>query len=333
MLPTDKQIKQSLATGLTQSELMCRCNCPRKWMFRYILNLKRQSSFSWPLVMGSAIHKLLEMSYHGRLKEPTTIDFDFEPDVLLNPIQEEEYKYYKMVAAMLVWRHNQHYKEFDEKLEIESIEYEINYEYRGFRLRGMIDLAGYGSNRPGLWIMDHKSTGDINDKILEGWNFRFQFLFYAWLWTRVSGQRPTGIFVNMLKKPLERRSVKKQESLGEFIRRIDNNIQIDPQSYFRREWIPLDDATIERFQNWTLDPLITEMHMLQEAVSGDSYERFNQVEKEAMLLRANTDHCLGPYHNFPCEFLELCKNDFNDYASEYIQREHKHPELSSTNGE
>jgi hypothetical protein len=71
--------------------------------------------------------------------------------------------------------------------------------------------------------------------------------------------------------------------------------------------------------------------MLQDAVEND--DRFNQMEKESMLIKANTDHCLGAYHNFPCEFLELCKNDFNDYANEYIQREHKHPELSKTNGE
>lgn len=332
MLPSDESIKLSLEEGLTQSEIMERCNCPRKHMFRYILNLKRQGSFSWPLMVGGAIHKLLEEHYtllqkgKGGLTEPKAIEFEFDQDVILDPKQHEEYKYWQLVVGMLVYRHNRYYD--DSNIDVHHVEVPIDLVYRGQRLRGIIDLVGSSPGRD-FWIMDHKSSSDISDIRLEGWQFRFQFLFYAWLWRGLSGEIPSGTYVNILKKPLERRSVKKGESVEDFCRRIDFNIQAEPHLYFRREWVPIDSGMIDRFQRYTLDPAITEFQMLREVVDlheDDMYSRFTQLEKEAMLLRANTDHCI--YFNTKCEFLELCKENFQDFHVEYIKREHKHPELA-----
>jgi PD-(D/E)XK nuclease superfamily protein len=332
MLPTDYHIRESFSEGLTQSEIMERCNCPRKHMFRYILNLKRQGSFSWALLTGGAVHKLLEEHYKllketgTGLTQPKTLEFDFEPDVILEPNQYEEYKYWQIIAGMLVYRHNIFYQETDSKIHIDNVEVPVDLEYRGFRLRGMIDLVGTDSTRGTRpWIMDHKTASDINDIRLEGWQFRFQFLFYSWLWTKLTGERPSGNYVNILKKPQERRSLKRGETIEDFCRRIDFNINVNPHEYFRREWIPFDDGMIERFQKYTLDPILTQFNLLKEIPDCE----YDQELRESLLLVPNTDHCIS--WNVKCEFLELCKNNFQDYAVEYIHRPIKHPELRTIN--
>jgi PD-(D/E)XK nuclease superfamily protein len=328
MLPTNEKIKESFAEGLTQSEMMERCNCPRKHMFRYILGLKRQGSFSWSLLVGGGVHKLLERHYKlmketGQgLTEPKTEEFELEPDVVLTPDQWEEYHYWQIVAGMLVYRHNRYWEEMDRSLNIQQVEVPVDLQYNGFRLRGMIDLVATGlgkGDRP--WIMDHKTASDISDLRLEGWQFRFQFLFYSWLWKQLTGERPAGNYVNILKKPQERRSIKKAESIENFCKRIDWNIQARPEDFFRREWIPLDDGMIERFERYTLNPVLTQFRMIKACTK----DPMSQEIKEAMLLSPNTDHCT--FWNVRCEFLDLCKDDFKELAVEYIPRHAKHPEL------
>jgi hypothetical protein len=65
-------------------------------------------------------------------------------------------------------------------------------------------------------------------------------------------------------------------------------------------------------------------------VSGITNCTFEELEDvyatvDSLLLAMNTDHC----HQFnrPCEFLDLCANNLNDYAAEYIVMPYKHPEL------
>lgn len=329
MLPTDKNILESFKEGLTQSEIMERCNCPRKHMFRYILQLKRQGSFSWALLTGGAVHTLLEEHYKllqegsEGLLVPKAVEFDFEPDIILDPTQHEEYKYWQFVSGLLVHRHNLFYQERDSNLKIHNVEHSADVEYRGLRLRGKIDLVASGEGKPRFWIMDHKTTSDINDLKLEGWQFRFQFLFYSWLWKQII-ERPSGTFVNMLKKPRQMRM--RMESIEAFINRINTDMLAEPLKYFRREWIPLDDDILDRFQRYTLDPVITKFLIIQEMATDNEFDRrFTDLEKQSMLLEANTDHCIS--WNVKCEFLNLCKDNFQDYAVEFIRRHIKHPEL------
>jgi hypothetical protein len=270
-------------------------------------------------------YKSLAAGGDGLYNEPKCVPFDFDSDVILSPEDHEQYKYWQLLSAMMVFRHNQYYQDFDSKMEIQQVEETVDFHYRNFRLRGVLDLAasGHGKGRP--WIMDHKTASDISDLRLEGWNFRFQFLFYAWLWKQVSGERPSGMYVNILKKPQERRSTKKSETLDDFLRRIDFNVLADQSLYFRRDWLPLDDGMIDRFQRYTLDPLLTQFERIREMASLPIDNEIDLRNLESLLLSPNTDACT--HWNVKCEFLDLCKSDFKDFAVEFIQREHKHPEL------
>src|SRR5215471_10014964 len=148
MLPTDKQIQQAFIDGITQSEIMLRGNCTRKWMFKYILRLRKQGSFSWAFEFGDVVHRMLE-GYYDRLRKGEEIDLDqiipcpdfqFPPDVILGPTELEEAKYWKAIAEILVWQHNIYYQNLDRKVQILSVERMMDYMYRGIRLRGKADL-------------------------------------------------------------------------------------------------------------------------------------------------------------------------------------------------
>jgi hypothetical protein len=214
-------------------------------------------------------------------------------------------------------------------MEILSNEEEIGYNYRGIDLQGKIDMCIRPSSKDGLFIMDHKTTYQFDAHIFEGWSFRFQFLFYAWLWWKVKGRYPAGVYVNAIRKPAERRSVKKQETVEAFVRRIEQNIVLEPQNYFKRERLPFGPGTLERFEEFTLNPIMTQYEMIS-GIAKCTPKDFEDMELSAtadsLMLSMNTDSC----HQFnrSCEFLDLCANNLQDYAAEYIDMKQKHPELS-----
>jgi hypothetical protein len=322
------ELRRSFDQGLTQSEIMTRMNCARKWYFRYVKQIKKQGSFSWALLYGDAMHQMLEKYYRQRPEIPVP-EFRFEEDVILSPTQQEEYKYWRALAEMTFKRHNKVWEKWDEHMVVEMTEQEVEYEYRGFRLRGKIDLVVRPYKSEGLFPLDHKTASDFNKGLFAGWSFRFQFLFYAWLLWKVHGVQIAGMYVNAIKKPAERRSVKSQESIPQFIKRVEHNMISDPNKYFRRERLPFDGNTLQRFEEFTLDPILAQFEM----VHGAAIMPWSEFEDEdvmqtliGLVLSMNTDHC--HVYGKPCEFLELCENNFEDFSQEYITTDTKHPELS-----
>jgi CRISPR/Cas system-associated exonuclease Cas4 (RecB family) len=323
-------IVASFDQGITQSEVMTRMNCPRKWYFRYVKQIKKQGAFSWALLFGDAMHQMLEAYYKYGAKDLEWLvpPFRFEEDVILSPQQHEEYEYWRGLCQVIFEQHNRIWKEFDDGITIEATEQELEYEYRGFRLRGKIDLVIRPHRNEGIFPMDHKTASDFNKGLFAGWSFRFQFLYYAWLLWKVHGIYPTGMYVNAIKKPAERRSVKSQETIVQFLKRIKHNIISEPSKYFRRERLPFDSSTLQRFETYTLNPIISQFEMVHgaavmpwsEFVDGDVMETLM-----SLLLSMNTDHC----HTYgrPCEYLDLCENNFEDFSQEYITSTTKHPEL------
>ena len=333
-----QMLKDSFEDGLTQSEIMTRMNCPRKWYFRYIQQIKKQGTFSWALVFGDAVHQMLETYYtiantlepggSPSLTQVEVPDFRFEEDVMLRPDQADDHEYYRGLARILVDHHNKYWREFDEKMIIEATEQEVELRHRGFRLRGKIDLVIRPNKGDGLFAMDHKTTSDFSEGLFAGWSFRFQFLFYAWLQWKITGVYPAGMYVNAIKKPKERRSIRNQETVAQFLKRIRLNIATDPSLYFKRERLPFDKSTLPRFERYTLDPILVQYEMIHGAteMSAEEFEDWElNSTLESLLLSMNTDHCHT--YNRPCEFLDLCQNNLEDHAQEYINMQHKHPEL------
>jgi hypothetical protein len=270
---------------------------------------------------------MLEAYYRGRDTDAEVPEFRFEEDVILRPDQTEEYEYWRQLAHVIVKEHNRYWFKFDDQMEILANEEEISYNHEGFTLRGKIDLSIRPSPKDGIFLLDHKTTSRFDKDTFDGWSFRFQFLFYAWLWWKVKGRYPAGVYVNAIRKPAERRSTKDQETVEAFVKRIHQNMWIEPQKYFKRERMPFGRDTLERFEKYTLNPIITQYHMLAGITECDVHELEElSATVDSLLLSMNTDHCHA--WNRACEFLDLCANNLQDYAAEYIEMKTKHPELA-----
>ena len=316
-------LAESFSEGLTQSEIMLRMNCPRKWYFRYVRKIKRQGTFSWALLYGSAIHEMLDQYYRNFPSGPDDIvapPFPFESDVILTPSQNEEYKYWRKLADIIFQRYAFYWRKVDEHYRIVSTEQEYETTYRGFRLRGKIDLQlNPNLNSDAMFIMDHKTVSEYSRSQYDGWNFRFQFLFYAWLYWRATGKEPAGILVNGLRKPALRRSERKSESPTAFLQRIEEHITQYPSEYFQRERLTFDHNTLKRFQEDGLDPILTQFEWIKSGYAPQARDL------KALLVSMNSDHC--QVYNRPCEFLDLCQSNFDHFSVEYIQMDTKHQEL------
>lgn len=330
IIPSDigEQLRSSYEEGFTQSEIMLRTNCHRKWYFRYILRAKKQGTFSWALLFGEAVHRMLKGYYDDPLGFDCVCNyFVFEEDVILTPSQIEEYRHWRKLAEIMVERHNFYWRLVDAKMTVLSTEQFMETEYRGFRLLGKVDMQVYPSSRlpcpsplTPIYILDHKTTYLFDKSMFDGWNFRFQFLYYAWLYWKVTGTQPKGLVINAIRKPALRRSVSKQETPDEFLRRIEQDIIERPEEYFKREKLAFDKHTLDRFQKYTLDPVLTQFEWIQRVPHHPE-----NLDLQALLLGMNSDYC--HMYNKPCEFLDLCQNNFKDFSVEYTRREVKHEEL------
>jgi PD-(D/E)XK nuclease superfamily len=315
-------LAQCFEEGLTQSEIMLRMNCPRKWYFRYVQRAKRQGAFSWALLYGSAIHEMLDQYYRNFPSGPDDITcplFHFEEDVILTPSQTAEYRYWMKLANITFQRYAFYWRKVEEHYRIVSTEQEYEVIYRDFRLRGKIDLQLNPSpNSHAMYVMDHKTVSEYSRSQYDGWNFRFQFLFYAWMYWRATGTQPAGILVNGLRKPALRRSEKRGETEETFLQRINQHMIEYPDDYFQREKLTFDAHTLARFEDDTLDPILTQFSWLKRWHGSDR-------DLKSLLFAMNSDHC--QVYNRPCEFLDLCQTNFEDFSAEYIQMDTKHEEL------
>jgi hypothetical protein len=343
-------VESSLSEGLTQSEIMLRQNCARKWYFRYAQMLKHKGSISWSLLWGDVMHQVLDRYYTFIRENPdirqqeicyqelTHVNFRFSDDILLSPDDRNELYYYHTLTEIMLPYYVKHWWEKDHQITIHNVEKLIEYNYRGFILKGKIDLIfkenpkhGLATDPKGYWLTDHKTTYTLYDPLIAGWRFRFQFLFYAWMSWKLTGIYPNGLIVNAIRKPALRRSVAKAESMDDYLNRIALDIAERPEDYFKRERLPFDHETLPRFEKTGLIPILNQFEQLHGAVLSlkDGDIDINDPDWQdtlmALLINMNPDYCWS--YGKACEFLPLCSNNFYDFNEEYVHSNLKHEEL------
>src|SRR5258705_977560 len=227
----------------------------------------------------------------------------------------------RKIARVTFRNYRIHYADLDSEMRVRSVEEMFTCDYKGITLAGKIDLVAHPSMRDGLFIWDYKTTGMLNLAVLDAWSFRFQFLFYCWLYWKAKGEKPDGNYINGILKTLLR--PKKEEKLEEYLDRINYDMTINREKYFYRVRMPLATGMLERFEVEMLDPHISTFVLMQKI--GVDYTDANVLA--AVCMAMNTDEC-HKYNSF-CEFLPLCK-DGKMNLPEYDVREHKHEELADS---
>lgn len=312
LLPADNHTilrPETFAGGFTQSEIGTWDDCAEKWYLGYNQLLEKIGGFEWHFVYGDGVHASLEHFYRTGTMEVATLQFP--EGVNLTAAQEIERDMWQMILKVQMERYAEYYKDDLEAWDIWAVEEVLEYEWEGVKLRGKLDLGFDSDAIPS--ISDHKSFG-MDD--YEGWNFRFQFMFYWWLARKVTGRKIRKFMVNGVKKPQLR--LKKDESVASFgVRVLQDMIQV-PDKYFVRVNLTSMKHSMEHFEERVLRPKINRIKLLTQ-------EGTPAMIVESLVRNQNSHNCVN--YGSSCPFLPICKHGNIREGHFYRRRADKHVEL------
>lgn len=317
LLPKDNRTVLRAATfrdGFTQSEIGTWDDCAEKWYLGYNHNLELKGGFEWHFVYGDAVHDTLMHWY--RTGEEKIATLQFPEGVILTGEQEHEKVMWQGILNEQMARYFYHYSDDLEVFSPWVVEETVELEFEGVRLKGKIDI-GYDLDTGETDIlMDHK-TYNLDD--YEGWNFRFQFMFYIWLTQKVFNRKIKKFVVNGIRKPALRPT--KNESLESFFVRVRQAMIQEPLKYFQRVNLPMIKNSMEHFEQRVLRPKLAKIKLLTESSTPD-------IVVESLVRDQNTHNCVK--YGSRCPFLNICKHGYLRDGHGYVQRSAKHAELVET---
>lgn len=304
--------KLTVSEGFTQSEFSD-MGCMQRWYNRYNLLLQKPGVINFPLRVGTVWHDVQEQFYATAGARFKVATLQKEEGDVLSLTDLTTFDYWNHVIPAMMEAYAIYYKTDSVKWKIHNIERELDVVYRGIRLRGKIDLTA--SDKNGMWIWDHKTTSRLNLDVVAGWDFRFQFMFYLWLLSKVEPLKVKGFIVNATKKPELR--VKKLESLPEFAQRVREDMIQEPDKYFYRHPYFVTKGHLENFEKNVVDPKLNILQFL--------IDHPDDPLAWSLAHNKNTDEC-QKWGGAPCEFIELCKFG-ESHKFMYREKEQKHLEL------
>jgi hypothetical protein len=221
--------ESTIREGFTQSELSMFSACAQKWDWRYNRRMNKPGEITFPLMIGTAFHSAMEVVYQTKFKVIPVATLQFPPNSIPTSNEIAKIEYWNEVLTQMIKAYAPRWQEKDSKLDIISLEEEVEVAYRGLRLRGKIDQTLNRAKQ--VWINDHKTCSRITKESIAGWNFRFQFLYYLWLKSMAYPTMKLGGYgVNLVKKPELR--IKVGESNQQFAIRCFTDMVSEPEKYF-----------------------------------------------------------------------------------------------------
>jgi hypothetical protein len=314
--------------GCTQSEMTTLDNCATLWFWKYGLMLRKKVGFSWPLVYGSAMHDVWEQMYATQGKRWSIPDLgDYIPKGTSLTLQQQADRAYwqgvlEIQAECYAIKYKDDFIAFKtDKVEL-IVDITIMFEGVPIRLKGMVDLTVCNVASGGrMWMLDHKTTRDLQLSTVMGWDFRFQFMFYLYIlykWEEQNGQenKYAGYYINAMKKPTIK--VRQKDTLQDFFERLRNEMLMEPEKYFYRQQLLMNKQSLDYFEQNILGPKLRRIQLLTNPQISDSI-------KLSIVTNPNTDHCQRYWK--PCEFLPLCNHGWGLEGFQYEKRPVKHEEL------
>lgn len=316
LLPADNSTllrPETFSAGFTQSEIGVWDDCAEKWYLGYNHRLQRRGGFEWHFVYGDAVHETLANFYRDGSEEIASLQFP-EGTVLT---AEQELERVKWEAVLRV-QMEQYFAYRQDDLAAWSpwaVEEVIETEFEGVKLRGKIDLGHRVDGDDVDILTDHKTFG-LDD--YEGWQFRFQFMFYIWLVQRATGRKIKQFMINGIKKPQLQWT--KKETLQGFAVRVRQAMIQEPAKYFQRHPMHMIKHSMEHFEERVLRPKIERIKLLTQATTPATIV-------ESLARNQNSHHCVA--FGSCCEFLPICKHGASREQHFYQRRDHKHSELAT----
>lgn len=306
----------SLSEGFTQSELTVFDICPEKWYRGYNQLLRRKGLLQWWSVYGTAMHSSLESFYINGDGSYELATLQIPDDIIMTAEDERELRYFTELLALQMERYAKYYINDFEEFTVRSTEQILRVKHEGLVFQGKVDINW---QREEYWgPCDHKTTGMFGPEVTKGWNFRFQFLFYAWLLWKSTGEMPNAIWWNGIRKPALRQN--KNESFESFMVRIEGAMRMEPEKYMIRQFLPLEAEHLQHFETRNLGPKLAKLRLLTDSATSD-------IIIEALVRDMHNSSCIK--YGKPCEFMGLCEYGQKDEGAFYVRRETKHEELEA----
>lgn len=317
-LTHDVIYRHTISEGFTQSEFS-EMSCFQRWNWRYNQLLIKTGTIQFPFAIGTAFHDAMEQFYATKGMRVHVATLQFQDHEIPSLVDIEEQKYWNAVLPAMVEAYTIHYKSDPINWDILEIEKEVDIVYRGFRLRGKIDLQ-IKDRQNEQWIVDHKTASRLTKDVVAGWDFRFQFMFYIWLMWKVATLQFAGYMVNLVKKPELR--VKQSENLLGFAARVKEDMIINPDKYFFREKYPINQSTLQHFEDVVLNPKLEKIRYIMDNPT--------HLISRSLMIDKNTDEC-QKWGGAPCAYIDLCRFGYEKMGFLYDTKPRKHEELNETN--
>ena len=256
---------------------------------------------SRPLLFGDFFHNCLAL-VNVFMKNKKTIPSREEIEMICNDewehfLQKPEaadteaannMQYDAQVISVLLYHYVQHWAEQDMKKEWVNIEGRIDIPYQNNKLMGFLDGAYTLRDGTETWVFETKTRSyeDLESlgRIL---HMEFQTFYYIHMYNVRYGTIPNGICYNIVFKPTIRKG--KNETMPEFITRLDADVSKNRGRYFQRLEVSIDHEEYFKWRDTTLKPLL------------EDYSRW--AVGQAPTYR-NTAMCNGKYGK--CPYLEMC---------------------------
>lgn len=305
--------RSTISEGFTQSEISG-MGCMQRWNYSYNQLLHKPGVIKFALMVGTGFHSAMEQFYATGGDRYNVATLQFDPMDIPSVADIAMLDYWNHVLPVMVQAYAIYYKTDFIKWKIHSFEREVDITYRGLRFRGKIDLTL--NDGDGNWPLDHKTTSQLSKNVIAGWDFRFQFMFYIWLLSKIEPDfKIKGYYVNAVKKPELR--VKKFESVPEFAQRVREDMIMEPDKYFYRERFIITKGMLQHFEDVVVNPKID---ILQFVIDNPAHPL-----ARSLIENKNTDEC-QKWGGQPCEFIDLCQHG-DKMKFLYKQKEQKHLEL------
>lgn len=317
--PVDLIHRNTVSEGFTQSEFS-EMSCFQRWDFRYNQLLIKPGEIHFPFLVGTVFHDAMEQFYKtkGMRVNVATLQFGENDIPSLADIQKRDY--WNHVLPSMVEAYMIHYKADPVIWDIMEIERELDITYRGYRLRGKVDLKL--RKKDGIWIADHKTSSRLNKDVVAGWDFRFQFMFYIWLMSKVDPDKLNGYIVNTVKKPELR--VKQNETIQGFAARVKEDMIAEPFKYFHRDDYPINKGALEHFEREVVNPKIDKLQFI--------IDNPTHPVAIALMKEKNTSEC-QKWGGAPCAYIDICRHGMDKMQHLFIAKERKHEELEESDVE
>lgn len=297
-----------MTVEITQSELVSLANCPKQWDFKYN-RLLRSKQKSVKLVLGSAIHAGIEAFYrqHGdpvdsvrRYCQQVLDDADERGLPVDDTYEQTLQKGESLMKAYL--------KRYQDDLNVYKV---IDVE-TGFRVHLVDDIYLNGKidrrvqdRRTGVICPTESKTAaswdeDVNRLLLD-----FQVSVYSWVEHKLHNLESVTFLYDVIRKPALR--LKKNEEVPEFLKRIEDHINEEPDGYFFRTKVSRSLNEISQTYN---ELVIRARDLVRRRATGEIY-------------RNPSDRCM-----YMCDHRALCLEDTPDMEQAlYVKVDAPHQEL------